>query len=154
MKYQLITEDLQIINKPRGGYRPRIERESLDWYGAPEGCLYVEDLPRPTETPDGQQWTRAEPTLDGYGWELVESLEAEPVIQPVTKLTIKRRLDTLGKWEAFKALLAQMPAIKDEWDLAQEISADDPMFKSNAEQLKIALSITDEEFNSLLSADG
>ncbi len=139
----------------------RAELNQLGWNGlpltraegewvVPDGYKYVADLPRPTETPEGYRWQRSL-TLDNYGWEAVELPVVEPIVQPVTKLTIKRRLDVLGKWELFKTILDQTPAIKDEWDIAQDIRADDPMFVSNAESLKLALGITDEEFDALLA---
>lgn len=69
----------------------------------------------------------------------------------VTKLTIKRRLDALGKWETFKAVLAQAPeAVQDEWSLAQEIRTDDPMFAANREGFRTALGMTNAEFYALL----
>lgn len=69
----------------------------------------------------------------------------------VTKLTIKRRLDAIGKWETFKSVLAQAPeAVQDEWTLAQEIRADDPMFIANRESFRTALGMTNAEFDALL----
>lgn len=70
----------------------------------------------------------------------------------VTKLTIKRRLDALGKWETFKTVLAQAPeAVQDEWMLAQEIRSDDPMFIAHADIFKTGLDMTEEEFQNLLN---
>ena len=61
-----------------------------------------------------------------------------------------KRLDALGKWTAFKAVLSSMPAIvQDAWTLAQYISNKDSMFLDNKEALKSALVLTEEEFNSL-----
>ena len=72
----------------------------------------------------------------------------------VTKLTIKRRLDALGKWETFKAILAQAPeVVQDEWTLAQEIRADDPMFTANRDAFRDALELTEEEFETLLTSN-
>ena len=42
----------------------------------------------------------------------------------------------------------------DEWLIAQDIRADDPIFIQNAASLKNALDLTDEEFNALLDVDG
>ena len=70
----------------------------------------------------------------------------------VTKLTIKRRLDALGKWETFKAILAQAPeAVQDDWTLAQEIRADDPIFTANREAFQTALGLSNLEMDSLLT---
>lgn len=76
---------------------------------------------------------------------------AAPVPGDVTKLTLMRRLDALGKWSAFKTLLSQLPEIvQDAWTLAQSIRADDPLFVQNAPAIKAYLELTDEEFDSLL----
>lgn len=86
--------------------------------------------------------------------ELANAIAGQPDDMPVagvTKLTIKRRLDALGKWETFKAILAQAPeAVQDEWTLAQEIRADDPMFIANRESFRTALGMTNAEFDALL----
>ena len=75
-------------------------------------------------------------------------------VMGVTKLTIKRRLDALGKWETFKAILAQAPeAVQDEWTLAQEIRSDDPMFTANRDAFRTALGLTDEDFDKLLTSN-
>jgi len=69
----------------------------------------------------------------------------------VTKLTIKRRLDSIGKWERFKAILAQAPeTVQDEWMLAQEIRSDDPIFAANRETFRTALGMTNAEFDAVL----
>lgn len=86
--------------------------------------------------------------------ELANAIAGQPDDMPVagvTKLTIKRRLDALGKWETFKAILAQAPeSVQDEWTLAQEIRADDPMFIANRESFRTALGMTNAEFDALL----
>lgn len=88
--------------------------------------------------------------------ELANAIAGQPDDMPVagvTKLTIKRRLDALGKWEKFKAILAQAPeAVQDEWTLAQEIRADDPMFTANRDAFRDALGMTEEEFEGILTA--
>ena len=88
--------------------------------------------------------------------ELAEAIAAggrpdEIPVEGVTKLTIKRRLDALGKWETFKAILAQAPeAVQDEWTLAQEIRSDDPIFAANRETFRTALGMTNAEFDAVL----
>ncbi|HKJ90666.1 MAG TPA: hypothetical protein VJ960_06000 [Oceanipulchritudo sp.] len=125
--------------------------------GMPDGYKYVPDLPRPEIDSNTQRLDRAAPTLDGYGWLAVdltdEEIEArKPPIRPVTKLTLMRRLSELGKWQTFKALLAQLPEeVRDAWDLAQDIRSDDPLFVSNADSLKASLELTDQQFEDLLS---
>ena len=75
-----------------------------------------------------------------------------PPTNGVSKLTLMRRLDALGKWTAFKALLAQLPeTVQDAWTLAQSVRADDPLFVQAAPTIKAHLDLTDEQFASLLS---
>lgn len=75
-----------------------------------------------------------------------------PPAGDVSKLTLMRRLDQLGKWSAFKALLAQLPEIvQDAWTLAQAIRADDPLFVAHATAIKAYLELTDEQFVALLA---
>lgn len=67
-----------------------------------------------------------------------------------TKLQIMLKLEAMGKWTTFKAVMGQMPEIvQDAWNLAQEINESDPMFSANKEALKAALGITEEQLNSL-----
>lgn len=80
---------------------------------------------------------------------LVDSAIPAPV--EISKLTLMRRLDALGKWPAFKELLLQLPEItQDAWALAQSIRSDDPLFVEAAPAIKGALSLTDEQFDGLL----
>jgi hypothetical protein len=70
----------------------------------------------------------------------------------ISKLTLKRRLDVLGKWASFKAFLAALgEAAVDEFNLAAEIRADDPMFQQIAPLAKQALELTDEQYAALLT---
>lgn len=69
----------------------------------------------------------------------------------LSKLTLTRRLRELGKEDTFWAILAAQPILYREFILAQEISTGDPMFTTNAPQLKNALSLTDEQFASLIA---
>tara|TARA_R110000796_G_scaffold173868_1_gene290840 strand:- start:25932 stop:26489 length:558 start_codon:yes stop_codon:yes gene_type:complete len=87
----------------------------------------------------------------------LDALLAEPVVEEVvgvTKLAIKRRLDALevpGKWKTLKTVLTQLSEdVQDEWELAQNIQADDPLFLANAEALQVALDLTPEQMAALL----
>lgn len=67
-----------------------------------------------------------------------------------TKLNIMRKLVEMGKWDQFKAMLDMMPTlVHDAWDLAQEISSQDPMFVENREAIIAGLGITGEQLDSL-----
>jgi hypothetical protein len=82
----------------------------------------------------------------------LEPIPVEPKVakpRELSKLTLKRRLEELGKWDAFKTILQASPA----WDdflLAQVVRTDDPVFTTQAPALKAALGLTDEQFNSLI----
>ena len=80
---------------------------------------------------------------------------AGPTVSPsgISKLTLKRRLDELGKWADFKAFLAGLgDAAVDEFNLAAEIRIDDPMFAQIAPLAKAALGIDDAQYEALLAA--
>ena len=75
-----------------------------------------------------------------------------PVARKVTKLTLMRRLDALGKWGTFKAVLASMPeTVQDAWALAQEISESDPMFAANRDAIAAAIGLTVDEVGALFA---
>ena len=155
MKYLLIqTNPLQIVSKPVNGFPTRRERDNLDGCQAPDGHAYIPDLPKPTEAAEGKRWTR-KLTADAHGWEQIDYEQpddAELFHAGVTKLTIMRRLQELGKWTMFKGLLAQLPEdTQDAWSLAQEIHDDDPMFLTYADGIKLSLDLTDEQFTALLT---
>jgi hypothetical protein len=122
-----------------------------------EAWFKIED--RPDYDPETARIERVlDETLLIDGWRVVD-LTPEEIAQrnrpkPITKLTIKRRLEALGKWETFKAILAQSPeSVQDEWTLAQEIRADDPMFSANKESFRLALGLTEQQFNELLTTE-
>lgn len=69
-----------------------------------------------------------------------------------TKLVIMRRLDALGKWETFKAMLTQMPAIvRDAWDLALEIDESDPLFLQYRPEMIAVLGISEDDLSGLFA---
>lgn len=78
-----------------------------------------------------------------------QELEQPPV--EVTKLSIMRRLQELGKWAAFKSAMASLPdEAQDAWTLALSVKSDDPIFLQYGDSLKNALGLTDEQFAALL----
>jgi hypothetical protein len=85
--------------------------------------------------------------------EYIESVRPK-IPRKQSKLQIMRRLQDLGKWATFKAILAAAPAIvKDAWDLAAYIDESDPMFEASKEQFLNALGITPAQFSSLFDKD-
>lgn len=68
----------------------------------------------------------------------------------ITKLTLMRRLDALGKWTTFKTVIGQMPQIvQDAFDLCNELSEDDPLLVQNRPAFIQALGITGDQMDSL-----
>jgi len=106
-------------------------------------------------TPDGSfNEENKSDVVDGWEWfDTAEEAYAKfAAPKGVTKLTIMLRLDALGKWDTFKGLLTQLPQLtQDAWALAQDVKADDPMFLQYSATLKGALSLTDEQFDTLLT---
>lgn len=162
MKYQRINlAPLARILRPHGPHDGvPVRWEAPDAMALPplpdaEAWVVVED--RPEFDPATQRLERVL-TTERDGWDVVnlteEELAARNQPQPVTKLTIKRRLESLGKWETFKAVLAQSPAsVQDEWTLAQDIRPNDPIFSANKEGFRLALGLTEDEFNGLLTSE-
>lgn len=70
----------------------------------------------------------------------------------ISKLTLKRRLNALGKWSDFKAFLEGLGVdAVDEFALAAEIRLDDAVFQQLAPMAKAALNLTDEQYVALLT---
>lgn len=157
---RIFLSPLARITRPHGphdGVPVRWEApDAMDLPPLPSGEAWVVVEDRPSFDPATQRLERVL-TTERDGWRVVdlteEELESRNRPAPVTKLTIKRRLDALGKWETFKAILAQAPeAVQDEWSLAQEIRSDDPMFTANRDAFRTALGLTEEEFEGILTA--
>lgn len=97
------------------------------------------------------------PIIEGIGYSVVDLTDEEiaariPAPQSVTKLTLMRRLDAMDMWDAFKALLTQLPPIaQDAWALAQDVRADDPILVQYGATIKAALGLTDQQFTELLT---
>jgi len=68
----------------------------------------------------------------------------------LSKLTLKQRLDVLGKWPEFVSFMDMLGAW-DDFILASFISTDHPLFTAYAPQVKAGIALTDEEFDSLIA---
>lgn len=112
--------------------------------GNPKADTWIERPAPPAFNPDTQSitWTR------NAEWEIIE---LPPVVYTFSKLSLMRRLDSIGKWEMFKELLMQLPEIvKDTWDLASEIRSDDPIFTAYSDAIKLGLNLSEEEYNTII----
>lgn len=76
-----------------------------------------------------------------------------PVAPPreISKLTLRRRIRSLGKEAAFDAALDAVPNARADWDDAQVLRTDDPLFTTQAAAFKAALALSDEQFSALLA---
>lgn len=63
-----------------------------------------------------------------------------------SKLGIKRALDQIGLWATAKAAIAADPNIQEDWDLAVEISRNDPLTRAIVD----ALGLTEEQVNQII----
>ena len=81
--------------------------------------------------------------------EYIES-QRPKVPRKQTKLQIMLKLEEMGKWTTFKAILASLPTIvQDAWILSQYIDESDPLFQANRPALLVALGITEDQLSSL-----
>jgi hypothetical protein len=152
------TQTSEFATRPVGGH-PVIRRvgdpQTFN-FGLPDGYEYVEDFPPiQNPTPSTHKLARTAPADGSYGWTLVE-LSAEEIAsrksQPITKLTLMRRLQDVDKWSLFKAVLTGLDEdVQDAWALALDIRKDDPLFVENAAAIRGLLSMTEEEMDALLT---
>ena len=88
-----------------------------------------------------------------YWSNVANGLPNPPAPRTQSKLTIMLRLDAMGKWANFKAVLATLPEIvQDAWLLAQDIREDNPLFVANKPALLAAITMTDAQLSSLFDA--
>lgn len=153
--HQLINiKTLQRVASPVEGCPPKREYGDPARWKTPEGYKYVPVIPRPTFDHRTEKIERRV-TLEEDGWKKTdltpEEIAAQKPVSQVSKLSIMRKLQDFGKWQQFKQLLSSLPEeVQDAWTLTTSINSDDPMFLSNAENIKAYLDLSDEEFQSLL----
>jgi hypothetical protein len=87
----------------------------------------------------------------GLTWDTVPLPEPLPKTGNLSKLRIRRQLREWGAEAAFEAVLDALPHARTDWDDAQDISTEDPIFVEHKESLKVMLGITEEQFQELLS---
>ena len=72
-----------------------------------------------------------------------------PVLGAVKKFTFHKRLKALGKWNAFKTEIKKTEGIKDLYDNSHELDINDPDVIALSPLIKIAVGLTDAEYDSL-----
>ena len=72
-----------------------------------------------------------------------------PVLGAVKKYTFHKRLKALGKWAAFNDEIKKTDEIKDLYDNSHELDINDPDVIALSPLIKVAVGVTDEEYDSL-----
>tara|TARA_R110000764_G_scaffold227597_2_gene317789 strand:- start:6709 stop:7179 length:471 start_codon:yes stop_codon:yes gene_type:complete len=72
-----------------------------------------------------------------------------PVLGAVKKYTFHKRLKAMGYWNAFNTEIKKTEEIKDLYDNSHELDINDPDVIELSPLIKIAVGVTDEEYNSL-----
>ena len=69
----------------------------------------------------------------------------------ISKLSVRRKLRAMGKETPYDQFLSGLSTeAKKDFDEAQELNSNDPIFTAHAPVFKQALNLTDDQFNSLL----
>jgi hypothetical protein len=85
-------------------------------------------------------------------FELIQEQEPLNIVsKEISKLSIKRKLESYGKWNSFKTFLSTIPSVDDEFWLAQSLRTDDPIFTQYSVIIKNQIGLSDEQFNALLT---
>ena len=72
-----------------------------------------------------------------------------PVLGAVKKHTFFKRLTALGKWKSFKTQINKTVAVADLYNNSHELDINDPDVIALSPLIKIAVGVTDEEYDSL-----
>ena len=72
-----------------------------------------------------------------------------PVLGAVKKHTFFKRLTAMGKWKAFKTQINKTVAVADLYNNSHELDINDPDVIALSPLIKIAVGVTDAEYNSL-----
>lgn len=155
MKHVLIQIDpLEIVIDNIKGYPLTREVGDPSTWSSPSGYKYIPLLPMPTEEPtSGKQWvTNLTDTEVNWIESTLETISNEtPEEDGISKLTLMKRLQFIGKWSIFKEVLQGLDENSyDAWSLAQEIKASDPVVIDNRVSITQYLQITDQEFSDIL----
>jgi hypothetical protein len=85
-------------------------------------------------------------------FELIQEQQPVNIVsKEISKLSIKRKLESYGKWDSFKTFLSTIPSVDDEFWLAQSLRTDDPIFTQYSVIIKNQIGLSDEQFNALLT---
>lgn len=155
MKHVLIQIDpLEIVIDNIKGYPLTREVGEPSTWSSPPGYKYIPSLPIPTEDPsDGNEWvTNLTDTEINWIESTSETIPNENTEEEgISKLTLMKRLQFIGKWASFKEVLQSLDEDSyDAWSLAQEIKSSNSVVIDNRDGIIQYLQITEQQFYDIL----
>lgn len=112
------------------------------------GLHHVIPQPQPSSDPDLEVVVEVIPQFDGTQCLQQWQVQPKPVPPAVTKLGLKYALGT--QWGMVKAAIDADPALKEDWDLAQEIHRDSTLVNNTAAALGFTQQQMDDVFRKAL----
>jgi hypothetical protein len=116
--------------------------------------VYLEREEFPPFDEETQKLVRDSNFETRYGWD-VEALTDEEIEErtpSIDKLTLFRRLQGMGLWGDFKAVIATMDEeLRDAWEVTDAVKKTDPLVVAFAGDLQTALGVTPEQMEALLT---
>lgn len=118
-----------------------------------DGWMLIEETVYPN---DGNRYRETGILIDDpvYGhkikvvWEVVAPMPEMPF--DISKIKLKRALETIGKWEEFKAILGQDPSVAEEFDLAVTLVSNDPLVLLMSQICIQQFGLTEEQIKTIL----
>jgi len=155
MKHVLIQIDpLEIVIDNIKGYPLTREVGDPSTWSSPSGYKYIPLLPMPTEEPaSGNQWvTNLTDTEVNWIESSLETITNESTEEDgISKLTLMKRLQFIGKWVSFKEVLQTLDEDSyDAWNLTQEVKSSNSIVIDNRAGIIQYLQITEQQFSDIL----
>ena len=154
MKHVLIQIDpLEIVIDNIKGYPLMREVGDPSTWSSPSGYKYIPSLPMPTEEPSsGNVWvTNLTDTEINWIESTSGTIPNESTEEGISKLTLMKRLQFIGKWASFKEVLQSLDEDShDAWNLTQEVKSSNPVVIDNRAGVIQYLQITEQQFSDIL----
>ena len=83
-------------------------------------------------------------------WKYEDAPEPEPVIHTYRRSYIAQWIRMKGRWNDFKALIAQSDELAFMWETSTEFDSNHPMWKQALAGVKAAFNFTDKDIGSML----
>lgn len=117
-----------------------------------DGWMLLEETEYPT---DGKKYYMTGILIDdellGHKIKVVweERVEVE-VAYNISKLKLKRALESLGQWESFTAVLNQNESLKEDFDIAVTLKSNDPLVLGIVSVFTQQFGLTEEQIKTIL----